>query len=133
MIRSDSGLIFFLSPVASVIALSATAEEINRAPPPLRRSSAESFSATGRWVGVEWEGSMGSARGILNASLCTGFTALKEESGGLGGGKGRLRNIEREARPRHCVTILYKMSQTLFFLNVFFLFFFLGPQSSLHK
>lgn len=37
MIRSDSGLIFFLSPVASVIVLSATAEEINRAPPPLHR------------------------------------------------------------------------------------------------
>lgn len=89
MIRSDSGLIFFLSPVASVIALSATAEEINRAPPPLHRSSAESFSATGRWVGVEWEGSMGSARGILNASLCTGFTALKEESGGWVGGRKR--------------------------------------------
>lgn len=87
MIRSDSGLIFFLSPVASVIALSATAKEINRAPPPLHRSSAESFSATGRWVGVEWEGSMGSVRGILNASLCTGFTALKEERGGVGGRK----------------------------------------------
>lgn len=87
MIRSDSGLIFFLSPVASVIALSATAKEINRAPPPLLRSSAESSSATGRRVGVEWEGSLGSARGILNASLCAGFTALKEESGGWGRGE----------------------------------------------
>lgn len=52
-----------------------------------------------------------------------GFYCLKRRKWGGGGGKGRLRNIEREVRPRHCVRILYKMSQTLYLKYIFLVFF----------
>lgn len=127
MIRSDSGLIFFSFPrricYRTVCHRGGDQPRPSSPPPKLCRELQRHREAGGGGVG----GQHGQCARNPECQPLYGFYCLKRRKwgvGGGGGGKGRLRNIEREARPRHCVRILYKMSQTLFLKYIFLVFFF---------